>query len=156
MKWESIMRELKPKRIFNLVKLGFLNYLQWPLGAISYSIIIYGLCLKYVFPNLTLVEGVGIFVLGVAMSYCVGLATKVRHRIGGLYRGEQAMITEAHPFANLNHEITSRQLDLTIETTEANIKWLRLMGIDTARIEEELVPFRKYRKVVGELLAKWD
>ena len=153
MKWR---KELKPRRVFNLVKLGFLNYLQWPLGAISYFIIIYGLGLKYVFPALTFVEGAGIFGAGIFVSYVVGLMMKNQHKMGGLWQDEQAMATEANPFAKLNYQITLIGMDLTIETTEASMRWMEKEGIPTDKIQTELGPYREYRKTVRELLQQWS
>lgn len=155
MNWTRLKRELRPKRVFNLTKLGWLNYIAWPLGAISYFVVIYQLGLKYIFPSVSLLQGVGLFFLGILAAYLTGLTMKLRHKAGGLFQDEQEMITEANPFARLNYEITLRQLDLTIEATEASIKWLHMEGIDTEQIEVKLVPIRDYRKTVWELLQKW-
>lgn len=154
MNWARLKREVTPRRVFNLTKLGFLNYLQWPLGAISYFIIIYQLGLKYLLPNITTLDGLAIFGGGVAISYTIGLSMKL-HKKFGLYRDEQEMITEANPYARFNYEITLRGIDLTIATTEATMKWLKMVDVPTAEIEEQLVAYRKYQALVRELLKSW-
>ena len=154
MNWARLRRELKPKRVFNLTKLGFLNYLQWPLGAVSYFIIIYQLGLKYLLPDITTLDGLAIFGTGVAISYAIGLSMKL-HKKFGLYRDEQEMITEANPYARFNYEITLRGIDLTIATTEATMKWLKMVDVPTGEIEEQLAAYRKYQALVKELLKSW-
>ena len=154
MNWARLKREVTPRRVFNLTKLGFLNYLQWPLGAISYFIIIYQLGLKYLLPNITVPEGIGIFGAGVAVSYGIGLSMKL-HKKFGLYRDEQEMITEANPYAKFNYEIALRGIDLTVATTEATMKWLRMVEVPTDEIEAQLAAYRKYQTLVKELLKSW-
>lgn len=154
MNWNRLKREITPRRIFNLTKLGFLNYLQWPLGAMSYFIIIYQLGLKYLLPQVTIPDGLAIFGGGIAVSYTIGLSMKL-HKKFGLYRDEQEMITEANPYARFNYEITLRGIELTIAMTEANIKWLKMEGVPTEEIEAELVAYRAYQDKVRGLLQSW-
>lgn len=154
MNWARVKREITPRRIFNLTKLGFLNYLQWPLGAVSYFIIIYQLGLKYLIPNLTVPDGVLIFAAGVAVSYSIGLSMKL-HKKFGLYRDEQGMATEANPYAKFNYEVMLKGISLTIETTVADIIWFKSAGIDTSSLELRLAEYREYEKLVRELLASW-
>ena len=155
MNWERLKREISsPRRIFNLTKLGYLNYLQWPVGAVSYFVIIYSLGLHYIFPSLTVIQGSGIFGVGIVVSFTVGLAMKL-HKGKGLFVDEQAMTTEANPYARINYEIQLKSLNAQIASMEANIKWLDKDGIDSSPLRMTLPPLVEAREKVREILLQW-